>query len=113
MDNEKIEKLILKMIADQDQINFVEKSTDPFSNGLEEYYFTFPFGRYSWSICQNPEGDYSIFYYPSQSDKSVFLRFGSDSLGVFGEENLTKLYKIIKEKQFGFDKVLDNILTDF
>jgi hypothetical protein len=113
MNNEKLEKLIEKMLSDQDKIANVKRG-DPseFNGPITEYYFTFPDQKYHWSITSDPSGEHLIFYYPSETDTSTFLRFGRRELSNWAQENLAKLFEVVNLKVFAFDDVLNQILKE-
>jgi hypothetical protein len=111
MNIEKIQKVIEKMISDHSRIKSVVKSEDDFPSSLEEYYFTYPEDKYLWSIGQNSEEQRYVFYYPSKSDRTTFLRFESDDMDKTTKENLKLLYQVVRGKLYGFDDVVNDILS--
>lgn len=111
MNNEKIEQLITKMIAEQEKIQFVNRSNDDSDSG-EEYYFNFPSEKYLWSIMQFNNGEIYLFYYPDKDNKNQFLRIGQDELKGVKQDQIKEVFQIVRAKIFGFDKVLKDILGD-
>jgi hypothetical protein len=87
-----------------------------------ELFFEFD-KKYVWSINSYDDG-YSLFYYPryKSAEKAAavppydwqphdYISYSSSDIGTFeAEQTFSELYSIIKEKQFGVDTVLDEII---
>lgn len=114
----KIVQAVNTMIAHQDLISNVLK-------GDKEYFFLYK-DKYKWSIVQR-EDETFLWYYPgtlSLEDLCDIEESGSwdgiDMVKYTDREIGTKeaiasfaeLFTIIKEKVFGLDKVLDDIISD-
>ncbi len=112
MNIEKIQKVIKKMLTENWEINSVVRGEDDYGEEEDEFYFTYPDHKYLWSVSQDMSGKNYFFYYPSSQDRSVFIRFVADELGASTKEDLRSLFEILKGKIFGFDVVLDEILTE-
>lgn len=108
MNKEKIQKLIVKMLEEQEKISSVTRDNSP--ENSEEYYFTYPDDKYQWSILKTTAGIIHIFFYPSKEKRSEFLRFESDDMTAESGSNLKSLFETVRGKLFGFDSVLDDIL---
>ncbi len=110
MNETEINKIIKKMITNSERIRSVEATDDsPFN----EYYFSYPEDKYTWSILVDDSGTYRLFYYPSNSDRSNFLSFEPDNNFFGSEDNFKSLHTIVKNKLFGFDEVVKDILGEF
>ncbi|GEM_PF-1669293 len=109
MNDKQIQDVVKKMLSDQDQIQSVRKPTTPVENA-EEYFFTYPGNKYLWSIMQDEDGDYHMYFYASKEDEQTYLRFGEDVFGPEGKEKLTTLFGVLQGKLHGFDQVLKDIL---
>ncbi len=85
-----------------------------------EYYFLYD-NKYKWSISESDE-KYHLFFYPGDQtiDELVkttswssvtFVSYSSDELKTREAlESFRELYLIIKEKLYGVDKALDDII---
>jgi len=112
MNNEKVMKLVEKMLAESDKIKSVSLSDSEFSNVTNEYYFTFPDNKYKWSISQIKDGSFYLFYYKDSDDDSSFLRVGDNLNDDFFDSNLKNLHELLKGKESGLEIVLQDILNN-
>lgn len=93
------------------------------TNSANEYFFTFK-DRHKWSI-RHIEPGYVLWYYPSDEslenlaayDDPVawehvpMVTYRSADIGTLeAEESFRELYRIVGEKVFGMDEVLDDII---
>ena len=100
-------------------INNPEDITNVRKSG-NEYYFLYK-GKYKWSISES-DGEYYVHYYPDEStiDELVstsdwqsinFVTYSTKDLKTReAYETFSELYLLIKEKLYGVDKVLDDII---
>lgn len=108
------------MIANHKKINPVLSGRD------DEIFFTYD-SKYNWSILKRGQ-DISLFYYPTTSrsleqlanvedpqewEYIPMVAYRGKELGtVEAEQTFAELYTLIKEKVFGVDDVLDDIIGD-
>ena len=111
MNKEKIQRVIRKMLLEHTKITSVTRGEE--NPSIEEYYFNFPDEKYLWSVTQSADGQYYFFYYPSSLDRSEFIRIGIDDLDSRSKDDLKQLFGLMKDKLFGFDSVLDDILSGY
>ena len=93
----------------------------------KEIFFTYD-GKHNWSMT-HPEDNYFLFFYPSASNYSIeqlarindpeeweqlpMVRYDASELGTReAMETFAELYTLIKEKVYGVDAVLDDIIDD-
>lgn len=107
MNKEKIQKVIAKMLAESEEIKSVTRES---ISGSEEYYFTYPDNKYQWSVLKSSDVGNYMFYYPSTSNRSEFLRFDVDEMDESSKKNFNLLFEDVQGKIFGFDSILDDIL---
>lgn len=89
-----------------------------------ELYFTFA-GKHKWSICESNKNEYSLHYYPGEQELRELAGWSEDQWIDFTEivtyrtrdlgtkeavDSLSELYTIVKEKRFGMDLILDEII---
>lgn len=82
--------------------------------------------KHKWSIIKNDSGEYYLHYYPGQtsleelaswepeawSDFNGMVSYNSKDLGTKeARASLGELYTIVKEKVYGMDYVLDDIIS--
>jgi hypothetical protein len=83
--------------------------------------------KHKWSIVSTSDGaDYSLFYYPTDlsleslasmedyqwSDFSYMIRYSSKDIGTKeAKDTFAELYTIVKERLFGVDDVLTEIIN--
>lgn len=98
--------------------------TDVIKNG-EELFFLYK-GKYKWSITKRDTEEYYLFYYPldlhiseiAQLDSSDWqdtpmVSYSSTDIGTREAiASFSELYNIIKERVFGVNQVLDDIISD-
>lgn len=110
MNEPQIQAIIEKMIGDIENIVNVTASDDYDPSG-SEFYFNYPGEKYLWSIAQTAEGSYVLFFYPNAENRRSYLRFADDSLGSENKDYMKKLFSAVQKKQFGFDAVIKDILS--
>jgi len=84
-------------------------------------------GRYKWSIRRDEDGDYILWYYPvgGRIEDLASIDDGSDWEGVpmvvyktaelgtrEASASFADLYTMVKEKAYGMDDVLKDIISD-
>ena len=94
--------------------------------GENEIFFLYK-KKYKWSMRENNKGEYYLYYYPSSIDLEVLSNFNADDWQDFSQMVIYKdadlgtkeakasfceLYSLIREKVFGVDKVLDDIIGE-
>ncbi|RYC67383.1 hypothetical protein [Spirosoma sordidisoli] len=114
----KIVAAVNSMIENQHLIEPVIKSA---SGGL---FFTYN-SKFKWSIIENEQGIFSLFYYPGNQSLEELAAYTYDDWRKFKEEvvystqelktkeaieSFSELYKILQTKVFGIDSVLDDII---
>lgn len=103
-----------------------EKIDKAFKGDYEaEIFFQYD-GKHKWSILKNDAGDYFLHYYPGSdsleklssmpgelwADFTQMVSYTSVTLGTKeAKASLQDLYGIVKEKLFGMDDVLDDIIS--
>jgi len=101
-----------------------EKITDVIQED-EGYFFLYD-KKYVWGIYFDLENDtYEAYFYPGATEtvgvvNSIrseiyidYINYESEILGAReSHETFSELYRIVKEKLFGVDKVLDDIIGD-
>ncbi|MDQ7798353.1 MAG: hypothetical protein RDU76_05345 [Candidatus Edwardsbacteria bacterium] len=116
----KIITAINAMVSRPDKIGTVVKS----NINQEEYYFVYD-GKYYWSIVKQTN-DYILHFYPGEFDiyelsaidggdwESIdFITYKTSEIKTReAYESFSNLYLIIQEKQYGLDKILDDIIGD-
>jgi hypothetical protein len=92
-----------------------------------EIFFTYD-GKYNWSMT-NPKGNYFLFFYPVTSnytleqlaniedpqewDHVAMVRYDAQEFGTQeAMQTLAELYTVIKEKLYGVNQALDDIIGD-
>ena len=91
-------------------------------SSMNEYYFEY--GQYKWSISEAGD-DYFLNYYPSEVNLQQIAAFSQDDWEYFNEmvtystreirtreavASLSELYRVVKERLFNLDSVLDDII---
>lgn len=110
MNNDQVEPLVKKMLADSERIRSIETSSD-FEEDGQEFYFVYPEDKnYLWSVAKDKAGECYLFFYPNKTDKSNFLRFIGAELSESTNLALGKLFALVERKRFGFDQVVKDIL---
>lgn len=102
--------------------NLIGKVLFGFNN---ELFFTYK-NKYKWSIRRQEDGNYSLWFYPSEMSIEELATIQNEEwenvpLMHYSTKDLAtkeafasfeELYRIAKEKVFGMDKVLDDIIKD-
>lgn len=95
--------------------------------GGNEIFFTYD-GKYNWSMT-NPKDNYFLFFYPASSnytleqlasieepeewDHLAMVRYDAKELGTReAMQTFSELYTVIKEKVYGVNEALDDIIGD-
>jgi hypothetical protein len=110
--------------------NVMVSNAEKISNVVQqrgEFFFLYD-GKYKWSIIFNEdENGYRLFYYPGkisinelasmepmqrESYKDYIFYSTKDLKTREGYETFGELYRTVKEKLFGVDEVLDDIIKD-
>lgn len=113
----KIVRAINSMILNQTEISNVNLAHD-------EYFFLYE-GKYKWSIGYE-DGDYILSFYPGNETIYALLEYmrkgnfdypyvsynSGDLKTQEAEESFGELFLIVKEKVYGLDKILDDIIKD-
>ncbi len=111
-------------------INNIITKSDKISNVLRnvegsEYFFIYN-EKYKWSILRSEKGEYSLFLYPKENmsledlayqvDYSIYkdyVLYTSEEIKTReATESFAELYKIVSDKLFGTDNILDDIIND-
>jgi hypothetical protein len=114
----KVVQAVNAMISNPKQI------TNVMRNG-NELFFLYK-GKYKWSISKNQKGEYYLFFYPGdQAIEHLAYYDGDDWEGTamvtytdaeIGTKEATssfsELYTLIKERVYGVNEVLDDIISD-
>jgi hypothetical protein len=110
MNEEKNKKLLEKIVSNQALIESVERaSTSP--DGFEEYYFTYPNTKYLWSIVSSSSSTNLLYFYPDGNQEGNYMRVELPQGDSAVTEKLRLLFEAVRGKVFGFDKVIDDILS--
>lgn len=115
----KIVEAINVMISNQEKIQVAIRGEYE-----AEVFFLYD-GKHKWSIIRNDAGEYFLHYYPTNIsleelasmpgeawiEFNQMVSYNSVSLGTKeAKDSLQELYGIVKEKIFGMDSVLDDII---
>ena len=115
----KIVEAINVMISNQDKIDTALRGEYE-----AEVFFQYD-NKHKWSIIKNESGEYFLHYYPVRNsiesmasmpaeawhDFTQMVSYNSVALGTKeARDSLQELYGIVKEKVFGMDEVLDDII---
>ena len=90
-----------------------------------ELFFVYK-NKYKWSIKQQDDGNYSLWFYPGdvkiqdlvhieghEWEAIPMIHYSTKELPQREAiESFNELYRIVKEKVFGMDQVLDEIIKD-
>lgn len=92
----------------------------------EELFFLYK-EKYKWSMRRNDAGAYFLYYYPTQISLEDLARFEPYQWENFSEmiiyrdsdigtkeakSSFADLYRLLTEKVFGVDEVLEDIISD-
>jgi hypothetical protein len=114
----KIVTAINAMLANQKKINGVLPGATESAN---EIFFVYD-NKFNWSMRQ-VNSNYLLFYYPGSDDIETiaqvadwdpvaFVRYSSDEIGTQEAlETFAELFTVIKEKLYGADEALDEIIA--
>jgi hypothetical protein len=101
-----------------------EKLISKVIRGNDEFFFLYK-GKYNWSIANRENGIY-LWYYPGDisletlatidgpewQDVNMISYVDSDIGTKEAKASFLDLYNLVKEKIFGMDDVLDDIISD-
>ncbi len=112
----KIVQAVNAMIVNPDNITNVRQSGS-------EYYFVYK-NKYKWSVSQH-DGNFIVWFYPGSediemisagyysSDQIAMVAYNADEIGTReAAASFSELYTILKEKIYGINEVLDDIISD-
>ena len=112
----KIVQAVNTMISNQKKITEVTRS----ALGSETFFLYDD--KYLWSIAES-EGEYNLWFYPNgelsilagyegfEWDNVPMVRYSTDELGTReARATFAELYSLIKEKVYGVDEVLNDII---
>jgi len=115
----KIVEAVNVMISNQDKIDSTYQGTyEP------EVFFRYD-KKHNWSILRNEAGDFYLHYYPAKYEVEDLaswpeeawhefrgmVSYNSKDLGTKeAKDSLRELYTVVKEKVFGMDDVLSDII---
>ncbi len=114
----KVVRAVNVMISNANKIDNCVRNND-------EYFFEYD-GKYKWSMSYNDsENVYYLYFYPGDgSIKELayagpeewehinMVRYSSgDFKGAEAHESFRELYTLLKEKVYGIDKALDDIIS--
>lgn len=111
-------------------VNVMASNKDKFDMVLQgahesEIFFRYA-GKHKWSIIKNDSGEYYLHYYPGNYNLekmaawppeewhgfSGMVSYNSKDLGTKeARESLGELYTLVKEKVYGMDDVLEDIIS--
>jgi len=116
----KIVRAANAMVSNSDKIGDVKKTEN-------EYFFLYN-DKYKWSISYSSvDRSYALFYYPGDASIEMlaakspdewqnyneYVRYSSKDLNSKeANETFSELFRIIEEKAYGVDKILDDIIKD-
>lgn len=116
----KIVQAINAMISNQGLIDMVLQ-------GEDEYFFLYK-KKYKWSMRSNNQDVYFLYYYPTNKlsleqlanfspddwqNYSEMVLYRSADIGTKeAKDSFSELYSLLREKIYGVDKVLDDIIGD-
>lgn len=117
----KIVQAVNAMIANQDHISNVIPST----HNKNEYFFVYK-NKHVWSMLKNDDSDHRLFFYPNTnnidylssleghewSDVQMVSYLDSEIATKEAKSSFSELHTILKEKLYGINDVLDEIISD-
>lgn len=116
----KIVQAVNSMVANPDLVNRVLR-------GFEGELFFLYKGKYKWSIRRNDDGEFFLFYYPGDQTLEHLAQLQDYEWQDFGEmvsystkeigtrearSSFSDLYTLLKERLFGVNEALDDIIGD-
>lgn len=117
----KVVKAANAMISNKELITDVT----PGSANHEEYFFLYD-GKHKWSIAKSDNGNFNLFYYPSNEALEYLAAMQVDDWGYYtnmvhynskeigtpeAKATFAELYSLVSEKKFGMDDILDEIIN--
>jgi len=116
----KIIQAVNSMISNANLIDSVIQGSND-----KELFFIYK-NKYKWSMTTQDDGNYSLWFYPnsislkelSQIDGPdwehiTMINYSTkDLLEKEAKQSFVELYRVLKEKVFGMDSVLDDIIKD-
>lgn len=116
----KIVQAVNSMISNRDSLS-------PVVQGESEIFFVYR-GKYVWSMTKREslrETAYLLWYYPDETidsllkysdpdwDRVRMIAYKDTDIGTKeASASFSELYGVLKEKVFGIDKILDDIISD-
>lgn len=114
----KIVQAVNAMISNPDHITNVMRNN-------RELFFVYK-GKYNWSISKSEEGEYYLFFYPEDADiarlahydgldweGTTMVTYAATEIGTKeANASFAELYTLIKERVYGVNAVLDDIIAD-
>jgi hypothetical protein len=109
------------MIGSEEDIDKVVLGADG-----DEYFFVFK-NKYVWSVASRESG-FSLYFYPQALpqeirglasrgpgdwDQIVMVHYFDGDVGAGASNAFKRLFDLVKDKSYGMDKVLDDIIGDF
>lgn len=116
--SKKIVQAVNAMISNPDKITKVIKND-------EEYFFIYR-DAYKWSMRKNEEGEHVLWFYPFEENIENLAAYGADdwanvNMVAYKDSEIgtkearasfAELYTLLKERVFGMNFVLDDIISD-
>lgn len=95
------------------------------AQGARELFFLYK-SQYKWSMWRRDDGEYFLWYYPGKEDLSELTTYGDDDweetkVVIYKTEDIrtkearasfAELYGVLKERLYGMDTVLDDIISE-
>ena len=116
----KVVQAVNAMIANPEYIDRVTRG------GHGELFFVYK-RKYKWSMRRDADGEIFLYYYPGQQSLDQLARFDDDDWQDFADmvvyssreigtreaqSSFNELYTLLKERVFGINEVLDDIIKD-
>jgi hypothetical protein len=115
----KIVAAVNAMIANEEKIGNVIQGAHP-----KEIFFSYD-TKFVWSIKHDDDGHYSLWFFPDAPDVKILARiddwhedtpmvyYSSEQIGTAEAfQTFQELYTLVKEKVYGMDKTLDEIINN-
>lgn len=117
----KIVRAVNVMVSNPEQITNVISS-----NYSDELFFIYK-NKYKWGMKRDEDGEYYLYYYPGRQTLNQLAGFSDQDWNDFSEmvvystngigtkearSSFADLYTVVREKRFGLNDVLDDIIGD-
>lgn len=116
----KIVQAVNSMISNRERISSVLPGSHP-----GEIFFLYK-DKYRWSMRPDGDEDYYIWHYPGEASIESLATYDQDdwndvamvpykSADIGTKEaraSFAELYRLIKDRQYGMDEILDDIISD-